>query len=224
MPLSRIKSKMEVSQLRLDSSAASTDVDERVLLDGTDASDTDDGYAIILEHATANALDGGVATFNEMPLIGNVPIARVAPTANQTISNNTTTTVIFAGALFDQGDYFDFANNRYIPKVDGYYDVHLQLQEASGTDVQSIIIYIRKNGLSTAFGRLILSGLTNDDLMASSPSVHDIVHLNGVDDYVDFAAYITSEDAGSPMINTYRFGGDSHATFATFKLIQRGPP
>ena len=224
MPLSRIKSKMEVSQLRLDSSAASTDVDERVLLDGTDASDTDDGYAIILEHATANALDGGVATFNEMPLIGNVPIARVAPTADQTISNNTTTTVIFAGASFDQGDYFDFANNRYIPKVDGYYDVHLQLHEVSGTDVQSIIIYIRKNGLSTAFGRLILSGLTNDDLMASSPSVHDIVHLNGVDDYVDFAAYITSEDAGSPIINTYRFGGDSHATFATFKLIQRGPP
>jgi len=215
---------MEVSQLRLDSSAASTDENERVLLDGTDASDTDDGYAIILEHATANALDGGVATFNEMPLIGNVPIARVAPTADQTISNNTTTTVIFAGASFDQGDYFDFANNRYIPKVDGYYDVHLQLHEVSGTDVQSIIIYIRKNGSSTAFGRLILSGLTNDDLMASSPSVHDIVHLNGVDDYVDFATYITSEDAGSPIINTYRFGGDSHATFATFKLIQRGPP
>ena len=224
MPLSRIKSKMEVSQLRLDSSAASTDVDERVLLDGTDASDTDDGYAIILEHATANALDGGVATFNEMPLIGNVPIARVAPTADQTISNNTITTVIFAGASFDQGDYFDFANNRYIPKVDGYYDVHLQLQEVSGTDVQSIIIYIRKNGSSTAFGRLILSGLTNDDLMASSPSVHDIVHLNGVDDYVDFAAYITSEDAGSPIINAYLVGGGTQDTFATFKLIQRGPP
>ena len=224
MPLSRIKSKMEVSQLRLDSSAASTDVDERVLLDGTDASDTDDGYAIILEHATANALDGGVATFNEIPLISNWPIARVAPTVDQTISNATSTTIVFGAAVFDQGDYFDFANNRYIPKVDGYYDVHLQLQEVSGTDVQSIIIYIRKNGLSTAFGRLILSGLTNDDLMASSPSVHDIVHLNGVDDYVDFAGYITSEDAGSPIINAYLVGGGTQDTFATFKLIQRGPP
>ena len=224
MPLSRIKSKMEVSQLRLDSSAASTDVDERVLLDGTDASDTDDGYAIILEHATANALDGGVATFNEMPLIGNVPIARVAPTVDQTISNNTTTTVIFAGALFDQGDYFDFANNRYIPKVAGYYDVHCNILENSGTDVDSIIIYMRKNNAIIAYSRIHIGGLTNDDLNTSSQSVHDIVHLNGVDDYVDFAGYITSEDAGSPIINAYLVGGGTQDTFATFKLIQRGPP
>jgi hypothetical protein len=224
MPLSRIKSKMEVSQLRLDSSAASTDVDERVLLDGTDASDTDDGYAIILEHATANALDGGVATFNEMPLIGNVPIARVAPTADQTISNNTTTTVIFAGALFDQGDYFDFANNRYLPKVAGYYDVHCQIMENSGTDVHSIIIYIRKNIELICYSRIILSGTTNVDLYASTEVAHDIVYLNGVDDYVDFVAYITSEDAGSPIINAYMTGTLGLDTFATFKLIQRGPP
>ena len=224
MPLSRIKSKMEVSQLRLDSSAASTDVDERVLLDGTDASDTDDGYAIILEHATANALDGGAPTFSEMPLIGNVPIARVAPIANQTISNNTTTTVTFAAALFDQGNYFDFTNNRYVPKVAGYYDVHCNIHEYSGTDVHSIIVYIRKNGSAITYSRISLGGVTNDDLYATSESCHDIVHLNGVDDYVDFAAYITSEDAGSPIILAYLGHGGSRETFATFKLIQRGPP
>ena len=210
--------------LILNSSAASTDVGELLLLNGTDATSSNAGFSTLQEDATDNAFDGGVATFNEMPLIGNVPIARVAPTATQTISSATTTTVIFAGASFDQGDYFDFANNRYIPKVDGYYDVHLQLQEVSGTDVQSIIIYIRKNGSDTAFSRLILGGLTNDDLSASSPSVHDIVHLNGVDDYVDFAAYIASEDAGSPIIGAYLVSGGTIDTFATFKLIQRGPP
>ena len=223
MPLSRIKSKMEVSQLRLDSSAASTDVNERVLLDGTDAADTNDGYAVILEDSTANALVGGVATFGEMPLIGNVPIARVTPIVNQTISNNTTTTVTFAAALFDQGNYFDFTNNRYVPKVAGYYDVHCNIHEYSGTDVQSIIVYIRKNGSATAYSRITLNDLTNEDLYATSESVHDIVYLNGVDDYVDFAAYITSEDAGSPIILAYLGHGGSRETFATFKLIQRGP-
>ena len=64
MPLSRIKSKMEVSQLRLDSSAASTDVNERVLLDGTDAADTNDGYAVILEDATANAFSECLSILN----------------------------------------------------------------------------------------------------------------------------------------------------------------
>jgi len=53
MPLSKIKSKMEVSQLRLDSSAASTDENERVLLDASAAA-TDAGYAIILEDSTDN--------------------------------------------------------------------------------------------------------------------------------------------------------------------------
>ena len=55
MPLSRIKSQMEDSQFRLDSSAASTDINERLLLDGTDGSATDAGFAVILETATDNA-------------------------------------------------------------------------------------------------------------------------------------------------------------------------
>ena len=136
--------------LVLDSSAASTDVGELLLLDATDASSSNTGFSILQEDATANALDGGAPTFSEMPLIGNVPIARVAPIIEQTISNNTTTEVTFAAALFDQGDYFDFTNNRYVPKVAGYYDVHCNIHEYSATDVQSILLYIRKNGGNVA--------------------------------------------------------------------------
>ena len=68
MPLSRIKPQMESSQLRLDSSAASTDVNERVLLNGVDSSSTGDGYAIILEDATANAFDGGPFILSQSPI------------------------------------------------------------------------------------------------------------------------------------------------------------
>ena len=68
MPLSRIKPQMESSQLRLDSSAASTDVNERVLLNGVDSSSTGDGYAIILEDATANAFDGGPFVLSQSPI------------------------------------------------------------------------------------------------------------------------------------------------------------
>ena len=54
MPLSRIKSQMEDSQFRLDSSAASTDINERLLLDGTDGSATDAGFAVLSEPHTAS--------------------------------------------------------------------------------------------------------------------------------------------------------------------------
>ena len=66
MPLSRIKPQMESSQLRLDSSAASTDVNERVLLNGVDSSSTGDGYAVLLEDATANADFSFTSLYNVM--------------------------------------------------------------------------------------------------------------------------------------------------------------
>ena len=59
---------MESSQLRLDSSAASTDVNERVLLNGVDSSSTGDGYAVILEDAPAHAFDGGPFVLSEAPI------------------------------------------------------------------------------------------------------------------------------------------------------------
>ena len=55
MPLSRIKTtNMSEDVVLLDSSAASTDVGERLLLDGTDSSATNAGYAVLSEKHTAS--------------------------------------------------------------------------------------------------------------------------------------------------------------------------
>jgi hypothetical protein len=75
---------MESSQLRLDSSAADTDVNERVLLNGTDSSSTGDGYAVILEDATRNAFDGGVFPFSQASISIANPSFRARMSADQT--------------------------------------------------------------------------------------------------------------------------------------------
>ena len=55
MPLSRIKAtNMSEDVVILDASAADTDVGERLLLDGTDGSATDAGFAVLSEPHTAS--------------------------------------------------------------------------------------------------------------------------------------------------------------------------
>ena len=55
MPLSKIKTtNMSEDVVILDASAADTDVGERLLLDGTDSSATNAGYAVLSEKHTAS--------------------------------------------------------------------------------------------------------------------------------------------------------------------------
>ena len=129
MPLSRIKSKMEVSQLRLDSSAASTDVNERVLLDGTDASDTNDGYALILEDSTANApsaaeLARPIRTIN----MGDKGQANpygilVERVAAQSLTQNTYIEIVPDRVLWGAASDFSLSTGRFSPSIAGLYKI-----------------------------------------------------------------------------------------------------
>jgi hypothetical protein len=203
MPLSRIKSKMEVSQLRLDSSAASTDVDERVLLDGTDASDTDDGYAVILEDATANALDGGPLRFSEVPISVATPAFRVHLAVDTTISDNTHTKIPLNAVQYDVGGYFDNATNyRFTPLIAGYYHITLSAGSSGSGDFDDNITQIYKNGVRESMTRIHLTGLTNDDLTGSVIGVTDVIHMNGTTDYLEGYIKLDSEDAASPVIDS----------------------
>ena len=212
MPLSRIKSQMESSQLRLDSSAADTDVNDRVLLNGVDSSSTGDGYAVILEDATANAFDGGPFVLSESPISVANPAFRVHLNTDQTISNFTDTKIEFDSLRYDVGGYFDNVTNyRYTPLIAGYYNITMGFQSASAQDLDDHISWIYKNGKQETQSRMHLTGVSNDDLYASIIVAKDIIHFNGVDDYVEFYARLSSEDGSSPVINdgiarTYAMG------------------
>ena len=203
MPLSRIKPQMESSQLRLDSSAASTDVNERVLLNGVDSSSTGDGYAVILEDATANAFDGGPFVLSEAPISVANPAFRAALTANQgSISHNTYTKLTYDHVDYDMGGYYDFTNSRYQPLIAGYYQFNVGQMDYSANDVYDFMIGIYKTGQlnSQSRLRLIVPGVSNEDFYASINNVSDVLYLNGTTDYVEVFMKSLSEDSSGTMI------------------------
>ncbi|SVA67045.1 uncharacterized protein METZ01_LOCUS119899 [marine metagenome] len=221
MPLSRIKSKMEVSQLRLDSSAASTDVNERVLLDGTDASDTNDGYAVILEDATANAFDGGPFVLSQAPISVANPAFRVNLAANQNCSHSTYTKIAYTMVRSDVGGYFDNTTNyRYQPLIAGYYQFNAAQMDLSDIDVYDYELRFYMNGLQHSASRLRRTGVTNGDSYASVINVNDVIHMNGTTDYIEVYARAISED-GSGTVILYGHPSASENCYFSGALISR---
>ena len=202
MPLSRIKPQMESSQLRLDSSAASTDVNDRVLLNGTDSSSTGDGYAVILEDATANAFDAGPFVLSEAPISVANPAFKAFLSASQTgLTSSADTKVNFDAIEYDVGGYYDNTTNyRYTPLVAGYYHIVFSASCGGAIDIEDFILNIVKNDIFVTQGRLHMTGLTNDDFFASSIHTQDIIHMNGTTDYLHCSARVHSEEATSPEI------------------------
>ena len=219
MPLSRIKPQMESSQLRLDSSAASTDVNDRVLLNGVDSSSTGDGYAVILEDATDNAFDGGPFVLSEAPISVANPAFRVSLSATQDGSHNTYTKINFDYITYDVGGYYDNTTNyRYQPLIAGYYQFNLGEMEYSNLDVYDYII----NGVSQSSNRLriITPGVTNEDIYASILHLSDVIHMNGTTDYVEAYFRSTSEEGSGTMVVYGATGGTNNSYFSG-SLISR---
>ena len=218
MTLSRIKPKMECSQLRLDSSAASTDVNDRVLLNGTDSSSTGDGYAVILEDATANAFDGGPFVLSEAPIsVANPAFKAFLSETQDGLTSNSDTKVQFDAIEYDVGGYYDNTTNyRYTPLVAGYYHIVFSASCGGAIDIEDFILNIVKNDIFVTQGRLHMTGLTNDDFFASSIHTQDIIHMNGTTDYLHCSARVGSEDATSPE---FRSGKDR--TYFSGLLLQR---
>ena len=218
MPLSRIKPQMESSQLRLDSSAASTDVNDRVLLNGTDSSSTGDGYAVILEDATANAFDAGPFVLSEAPISVANPAFKAFLSASQTgLTSSADTKVNFDAIEYDVGGYYDNTTNyRYTPLVAGYYHIVFSASCGGAIDIEDFILNIVKNDIFVTQGRLHMTGLTNDDFFASSIHTQDIIHMNGTTDYLHCSARVHSEEATSPE---FRSGKDR--TYFSGLLLQR---
>ena len=209
---------MEVSQLRLDSSAASTDENERVLLDASAAA-TDAGYAVILEDSTDNALDGGVVRFDQVPIIPSVAFKAYLLVDQGSISHNTSTKVTINVLLYDTHGYFDNTTNyRYQPLIAGYYQINASILEDSSADVYDFILSIYKNGPQEATSRLRLTELAdNADFSSTTVNVSDIIHFDGVNDYIEMYYFARSEDSG-----TITVGGDKYySTSLSAHLVQR---
>jgi len=191
--------------LVLNSSAASTDVGELLLLNGTDASSSNAGFSTLQEDATGNAFDGGPFRFSEVPINVVNPAFRAImdKTGNQTLSDATHTKIELKAIVYDVGGYFDNATNyRYTPLIAGYYHITLSAGSSGSGDFDDHITQIYKNGVLESRTRIHMTGLTNDDLTGSYIGVTDVIHMNGTTDYLEGYIKLDSEDAASPVIDS----------------------
>ena len=203
--------------LLLDASAADTDVGEQILLDSSDGSGSDIGFAILQEDATDNPdvevstyLDNGVFNFTTPPKNENHVMFRV--TRPQDVTGIVLADATYVQLTFTQVDYnigggWDASINSFKPPIAGYYQLQAQWHDLSGTDVQQMLIAWRRNATGAGSGNLgdeiarcpfsrhVTYGLTNDDLYASSIDSKIIMYFNGDTDFVNVRAYSANEDS-----------------------------
>ncbi len=132
----------------------------------------------------ANLITGGSGA----TLVGNGPIVSVSRiTSNQSVSSGVWTKVLFNSVDVDTNNCFDAVNNRYTPKVAGYYQVNLNVYAGVGSgNITQAGAQIQKNGELYAATYAMSASFGTEDVLA----VSTLVYLNGTTDYIEGHAVI----------------------------------
>jgi hypothetical protein len=120
--------------------------------------------------------------------------------ANQSLTSNTYTKIVFESEEFDTNSCFDSTTNyRFTPTVAGYYQISVRV-EISGSGSSRNLATIYKNGSIFKTGTDI-GGLSPSTLGAT---VSALIYFNGSTDYVEVYAYVASTmSANSGALTTY---------------------
>jgi len=112
----------------------------------------------------------------------------------QTIPNNSLTKVNWDTKDFDVGNYFSTATSRYTPLAPGEYLFIAQPAWVTPSSSANVSFEIRKNGIAIANNLLTAIGNTS---VTNIPALPVIVSMNGINDYVDVAAYVSGNGGAS---------------------------
>jgi hypothetical protein len=128
------------------------------------------------------------------------PAFRAFLATNQSPTAGVLTKVAFANTTFDTAAAFDTVNNRFQPKVAGYYQLNAEM-DLGGSSSYAVTFY--KNGAAYDSGQWWLTAATAEIYLAAST----LVYLNGTTDYVEVYAR-----AGAAAV----FYGAAGATYSLF--------
>ena len=216
----QLASRGNYDTLLLDASATDTDVGEQILLDSSDGSGSDIGFAILQEDATDNPdvevstyLDNGVFNFTTPPKNENHVMFRVTAPVNTSyisLADATYVQLTFTQVDYNIGGGWDASINSFKPPIAGYYQLQAQWHLNSEVDTQQMGIFWRRNesGSSSSdhgdeIARCPYSRHVNyynnaaggtDDFYASSIDSKIIMYFNGDTDFVNVRAYSANED------------------------------
>ena len=220
----QLASRGNYDTLLLDASATDTDVGEQILLDSSDGSGSDIGFAILQEDATDNPdvevstyLDNGVFNFTTPPKNENHVMFRVTRPVDVTgivLADATYVELTFTQVDYNIGGGFDVSTNSFKPPIAGYYQLQCQwhLYASPLADTHQIQIQWRSNELGSSSGdfgdeiercpysRHNINGLTNDDMYASSIDSKIIMYFNGDTDFVNIRAYVDTDSSQTANI------------------------
>ena len=140
---------------------------------------------------------------------GNVDVPQIVTDApafsaydtggNQTINNVTFTKINFNSTIFDTASDFNTTNARFIPSVEGYYQLnaHFSTNSYSGNSNNNLIL-IYKNGSSIARG----SGGYMQVGAWFYGTASALVYANGTTDYFEIFIYQSSGTTTSVQAGT----------------------
>lgn len=109
-------------------------------------------------------------------------------TAEQVLTTDTWTKVVFETEDADHTDIYDLANSKFLPDVAGLYQLNLTISnDGSSADISKARYAIYKNGSLHA---IIFDSILADNIAVRSANL--LVSLNGTTDYIEIYAYLTA--------------------------------
>lgn len=141
---------------------------------------------------------------------GNIPAFSAYKSANQTLSQNTTTKVTFDSEAYDTNN--NFASNAFTPTVAGYYHVSGNMF-LNGTYSRNYLVSLLTYKNGAAFARNVVSVAMGNGGDFSIAVAMPPVYMNGTTDYLELYAYQYDYSAGSTMTI---LGGSTYTTFGAY--------
>jgi hypothetical protein len=158
------------------------------------APNTSTDRTLTLPDATGTILTTATAG---VPVNGPAFLAfQSAPTS---ITNATSTKVLFGNEIFDTNS--NFASSRFTPTIAGYYQINANVTINAGTGTNIVFIY--KNGADYFRG-----GRVQTTTSPAGMTVAAVIYMNGSTDYVEIYAFTnggTADTEGNTSTNFSAF-------------------
>ena len=143
----------------------------------------------------------------------NYPAFEASLSSTQSVSNDTTVKIQINSEILDTDNCYDNSTNyRFTPTVAGKYFVYAKARGQSSGDnlLRDINLSVYKNGSLLSKTTWLLR---NNYERAATPSIFNIVDMNGSSDYVELFGYI-NVNSGTP-----KFGvGTKSSSFGAYRI------
>ena len=172
---------------------------------------TDD--TILIHDTSASALRK-MTRANFVSGIGgvNTPAFSAERSSDQTITNNTRTTVLFNNEFYDSSNAYDTSTGKFTPQVAGKYYVtaNCQLTGDNYSNLNLGFIELYKNSSVISEG---VFDMRDNPPRSVTPSVIIITDMNGSSDFLLVQAYIKNSSGGTLAVRDM-------STFQAFRIIE----